>query len=202
MEELPFSSEPNLASKIGSRVAHEILEACAKVQLGQKVKLDVYIPWNKPIIKDWMLELVQEKMDCLKRWELMDDVENKRRARDIFVNEWLISFNVWDPVNDRNEVFEIADIRGYKKKRLAEYYLLEYTPRILEADAEYPEEFPEIMGKPWSLVDWVSKSNLGRRIGNDEYLRTRMDWYKMLNGIKERGTTVGVEGVVLVGDVG
>ena len=33
---------------------------------------------------------------------------------------------------------------------------LEYGPRVLEADIEFPEEFPEVEGSPWDLVDWLS----------------------------------------------
>ena len=77
---------------------------------------------------------------------------------------------------------------------------MEYELRVLEADIEFPEEFPEVKGRPWDLVDWLSTTELGRRIGRDIVLRRRMNWYRMMNEIEKR--VVGAQGVVVGEDVG
>ena len=102
--------------------------------------------------------------------------------------------------NDRNEGFEIRDIRGYRKGGNRKEYLVEYGPRVLEADIEFPEEFPEVEGRPWELVDWLSTTELGRMIGGDIVMRRRMNWYRMMNDIEKR--VVGAQGVVVGEGVG
>jgi hypothetical protein len=50
----------------------------------------------------------------------------------------------WDPIRDRNVAFEIVDIRGFKKLGRTGYYLVQYKPRILDADDEFGLELPEV----------------------------------------------------------
>ena len=52
------------------------------------------------------------------------------------------NFNYWDPIRDMNEAFEIVDIRGFKELGRTGYYIVQYKPRILDADDEFPLEFP------------------------------------------------------------
>ena len=47
-----------------------------------------------------------------------------------------------------NEAFEIVDIRGFKKLGRTGYYLVQYKPRVLDADGEFPLEFPEMRERP------------------------------------------------------
>ena len=48
------------------------------------------------------------------------------------------------------------------------YYLVQYKPRVLDADGEFPLEFPEVRGRPWPLTDWLVTSEVTRWIsGND-----------------------------------
>ena len=68
--------------------------------------------------------------------------------------------NFWGPIRDWNEAFEIVDIRGFKKLGNTGYYLVQYKPRILDADDEFPSEFPEARGKPWPLTDWLATIEL------------------------------------------
>ena len=42
-------------------------------------------------------------------------MELRTRARERLVEEWLQTSNYWDPIRDRNEAFEIVDIRGFKE---------------------------------------------------------------------------------------
>mgnify|MGYP007121700340 CR=1 FL=1 len=108
--------------------------------------------------------------------------------------------NEWNENDGRNEGFEIRDIRGYRKRGNRREYLVEYEPRVLEADIEFPEELPAVNGRPWDLVDWVTTTELGRRIGKDIVLRKRMEWYRLMDEIKKR--VVGAQGVVVGEDVG
>ena len=48
-----------------------------------------------------------------------------------------------------NKVFEIADIKEFKKLGRTGYYLVQYKPRVLDADSEFPLEFPAVRGRPW-----------------------------------------------------
>ena len=61
------------------------------------------------------------------------------------VKEWLPTSNYWDPIRDRNEAFEIVDIRGFKKLGRTGYYLVQYKPRIIDADDEFPKGERETM---------------------------------------------------------
>ena len=88
-------------------------------------------------------------------------------------------------------------------------FCVEYEPRVLEADVEFPEEFSAVRGKPWSFEDWIPLTRLRPRIKENEYVSGRMKLYqewnksKVLEDIKRRGTTLGVEGVIGVDeDVG
>ena len=64
----------------------------------------------------------------------------------------------WDPIRNRNEAFEIVDIRGFKKLGRTGYYLVQYKPRILDADDEFPLEFPEMKGRPWRIILFFLRS--------------------------------------------
>ena len=44
----------------------------------------------------------------------------------------------------------------------AGYYLVQYKPRILDADDEFLLEFPEVRGRPWPLTDWLVTIELTR----------------------------------------
>ena len=95
--------------------------------------------------------------------------------------------NQWDEENDRNEGFEIKDIRGCKKRGNRREYLVKYGPRELEAAIEFPEEFLQVKGRPWDLVDWLSTTELGGWIGRDIVLRRRMNWFRLMKEIGKKG---------------
>ncbi len=46
-----------------------------------------------------------------------------------------------------------------------------YESRKLDADVEFPSEFPEVRGRPWPLNDWVQTNGLTRKIGGGTYLK-------------------------------
>ena len=135
----------------------------------------------------------------------MNEKEEKIASRKKLVEEWLKKSNRWDPVEQKNEAFIIKDVRGFKKEGRKGMYLVEYAPRILEADPEYPIEMPEVRGLPWPLKDWLSTTELRTRIdGEDEYLKERIKGIKIQQQIMEGIRAVGAaNGVIVVGiDVG
>ena len=73
------------------------------------------------------------------------------------------------------------DIRGYKKLGRTSYYLEQNKPRVLDADDEFPLEFPEVRGRPWPLTDWLVTSELTRRIGGNAFLKRRKEWFAVKN---------------------
>ena len=90
-----------------------------------------------------------ERNDCIVKWKAQDAMEMKTRARIKLVKEWIPTSNYWDPIRDKNEAFEIVDIRGFKKLGRTGYYPVQYKPRVLDADSEFPLEFPSVRGRPW-----------------------------------------------------
>ena len=62
-----------------------------------------------------MDESAMERNDCVVKWKAQDAMEMKTRARERLVKEWMQTYNYWDPIRDKNEAFEIVDIRGFKK---------------------------------------------------------------------------------------
>ena len=108
--------------------------------------------------------------------------------------------NQWDPVTQKNETFIIEDIREFKKVGRRQMFLVVYKPRVLEADEEYPMEMPEVRGLPWLMEDWLSTTELRRRIDkNDEYLKRRIEEVKLAVGagggiVKEVGVGGSPEG--------
>ena len=65
-----------------------------------------------------------ERNDCIVKWKAQDVVELKSRAIERLVKEWMSTSNYWDPIRDRNEAFEIVDIRGFRKLGRTGYYLV------------------------------------------------------------------------------
>ena len=99
------------------------------------------------------------------------------------VKEWLPTSNYWDPIRDRNEAFEIVDIRGFKKLGRTGYYLVQYKPRILDADDEFPLEFLEVRGRPWPLTEWLVTTELTRRTRVNDFLKKRKRWFAKITNI-------------------
>ena len=162
-------------------------------------------PSVKPIVKEWIEELRMERENCIERWKELKEKEEKIASRKKLVEEWLKKTNRWDPVEQKNEAFIIKDVRGFKKEGRKGMYLVEYEPRILEADPEYPIEMPEVRGLPWPLKDWLSTTELRARIDReDEYLNERIIGIKIQQQIMEGIRAVGAaNGVIVVGiDVG
>ena len=89
--------------------------------------------------------------------------------------------NNWDLIRDMNEAFEIVGIRGFKKLGRTSYYLVQYRPRILDADDEFPLEFPEVSGRPWPLTDWLATIELTWRIDGNAFLKRRKEWFAVKN---------------------
>ena len=105
------------------------------------------------------------------------DNEGKRKTGE----EWMSTSNYWNPIRDINEAFQIVDIRGFKNLRRTSYYLVQYKPRILDADDEFPLEFTEVRGRSWPLTDWLVTSELTRRIGGNDILEMRKKWFAVKN---------------------
>ena len=61
------------------------------------------------------------------------------------------------------------------------YYLVQYKPRILDADYEFPLEFPEMRGRPWPLTDWLVTRELTWRIDGNDFLKMRKKWFAVKN---------------------
>jgi len=80
-----------------------------------------------------------------------------------------------------NEAFEIVDIRGIKKLGRTGNYLVQYKPRILDADDEFPLEFPEVRGRLWPLTDWLVTIELTWRIDGNAFLKRRKEWFAVKN---------------------
>lgn len=202
----PITRKPNLIAKLGKRVATEIFEYYETLMKGEQRRLDPFETWEKPINKIWMeeFEKMGMKAECLKRWRDQDFMEEKRRHRDNVIQEWFLTSNVWDPIRNQNEVFEIEDIMSFKKIGRKGYFLVVYAPRTLAADIEFPIEFPEVKGKPWPLKDWIATSELTPRIRGDKVLLNKktkvVNWYNLLEEIKKRGRTVAVDGVIEIVD--
>jgi len=89
-----------------------------------------------------------KRKDCIFKWKAQDAMEMKTRTKERLVKEWISTSNYWDPIRNMNEAFEIVDIRGFKKLVRTGSYLVQYKPRILDADDEFPLEFPEVRGRP------------------------------------------------------
>jgi len=205
IELLPNGLIPNLEKKLGATNSRRLLTNCRDIGEGRRVPLDPHSYWVKPIVKVWIELLSTEKENCLERWKELNVKEARMEMRKKLVEEWLITSNTWDPVEQINEVFIIEDIRGFRKEGRKGMYLVEYAPRILEADPEYPIEMPEVRGLPWPLKDWLSTTELRTRIdGEDEYLKERIKGIKIQQQIMEGIRAVGAaNGVIVVGiDVG
>ena len=155
-----------------------------------KKKLDNFETWATPIIKIWLAPSAIERNDCIVKQKAQNAMEMETRARERLVKEWMPTSNYWDPTRDMNEAFEIVDIRGFKKLVRTGYYLVQYKPRILNADDEFPLEFPEVRGRPWPLIDWLVTGELTRRIGGNDFLKRRKEWFAEIN---IQGIEVGLE---------
>ena len=55
---------------------------------------------------------------------------------------------------------------------------------MLDADDEFPLEFPEVRGKPWPLTDWLVTSELTRRIVGNDFLEMRKKWFAKIKNIQ------------------
>ena len=53
----------------------------------------------------------------------------------------------------RFRLWILEDLRNRAERG---YYLVQYKPRILYADDEFPLEFPEVRGRSWPLTDWLA----------------------------------------------
>jgi hypothetical protein len=64
-------------------------------------------------------------------------------------------------------------------------FFVKYKPRILDADDGFPLEFLEVRGRPWPLTDWLVTSELIRRIGGNDFLKSKKEWFadKNIEGI-------------------
>ena len=186
--------------KVGKILAKEMFVDYSDIQRGEEVKLDPYKKWIVPVVKTWIHELRNVKEESLIWWKKRDYIDRRKEERRKLIEKWMPGSNEWNENDGRNEGFEIRDIRGYRKRGNRREYLVEYEPRVLEADIEFPEELPAVNGRPWDLVDWVTTTELGRRIGKDIVLRKRMEWYRLMDEIKKR--VVGAQGVVVGEDVG
>ena len=198
LENNPSTAMSNLRTKLGNRVSTEIFEYYESLTRGEEKKLDNYETRTTPIIKMWMIQSKMERNDCIVKWKIQDVMESKTRARERLVKEWMSTSNYWDPIGrrirlkigDMNEAFEIVDIRGFKKLGNTGYYLVQYKPKILDADDEFPLEFPEVRGRPWPLIDWLVTGELTRRIGGNDFLKRRKEWFAEKN---IQGIEVGLE---------
>lgn len=143
---------------------------------------------------------MEDKKECIKRWEEMDKINELKELRRKLIEDWLPTSNQWDPVTQKNEKFVIEDIRDFKKVGRKQMFLVEYEPRILEADEEYPMEMPEVRGLPWMMEDWLSATELRRRIDKeDAYLKRRIEEVKLAVGagvgiVEEAGVGGNPEG--------
>ena len=63
---------------------------------------------------------------------------------------------------DNEEEFEIEGISEYRKNGRKDEYLITWKPRRLCAHDDYPEVFPELMGKPWPITDadWIGTNSV------------------------------------------
>jgi len=61
------------------------------------------------------------------------------------------------------------------------YSLVQYKPRILDAGNEFPLEFPEVIGKPWPLTDWLVTSERTWRIRGNDFLKMRKELLAVKN---------------------
>ena len=76
------------------------------------------------------------------------------------------------------------DIRRFKKLGRTGYYLVQYKPRILDADDEFPLEFPEVSGRPWPLTDLLVTTEVTRRIDGNDVLKSRKKWFAKITNIQ------------------
>jgi len=56
-----------------------------------------------------------DRIEIIDKWKAQDAMELKTRAGEKLMKEWMPTSNYWDPIRDRNEAFEIVDIRRFKK---------------------------------------------------------------------------------------
>jgi len=103
-----------------------------------------------------MGESAMERNDCIFKWKTQDVMKLKTRVRERLVKERMPTSKHWDPIRDKNEAFQIVDIRGFEKLGRTGYYLVQYKSRILDADDEFPLEFSEVRGRPWATNGLVS----------------------------------------------
>ena len=52
---------------------------------------------------------------------------------------------------------------------------------MINADDEFPLEFPNMRGRPWPLTDWLVSSELTRRINGNDFLKSRKTWFAVKN---------------------
>jgi hypothetical protein len=55
----------------------------------------------------------------------------------------------------------------------------------LDADDEFPLEFPEVRGRPWPPTDWLVTRELSRRMGGNDLLKRRKEWFARLKIVIE-----------------
>jgi len=114
-----------------------------------------------------------ERNDCIVKWKTQHAMVSKTRAGERLVKEWISTSNYLYPNRDMNEAFEIVDIRGFKDLGRTGYYLVQYKPRILDADDEFPLGFLEVRGRSWPLTDCLVTSELTRKLGGNDFLKRR-----------------------------
>ena len=63
LEEVPYTTEPNLVKKVGKILAKEMFVDYSDLQRGEEVKLDPFQKWIVPVVKIWIHELRNEAVN-------------------------------------------------------------------------------------------------------------------------------------------
>ena len=171
---IPSKTLNNITLKLGPERALEIMEVTSRVNEGLKNRvLDDYDPWEPSFItklRDACIE--SDKLEAVR-----DDIQSERQL-------W---FENSDIHFDNEEEFEIEGISEYRKNGRKDEYLITWKPRRLSAHDDYPEVFPELMGKPWPITDadWIG-TNSGYFAYIKKHFNTEMTQLKTDH--KQRGS--------------
>jgi hypothetical protein len=169
----PDSNIRKLIKQLGEAKANEIFTFVDKVKEGvKKREMEEFTPYGVRYITTRLNELQGEKEAYLKKQARDDDINVKRILRDILIGEWLPNSNTYDETRDKDEMFEVEAISGYRcekglTNRKVDQYVVIYKSRVYPADSEYPEELPEVIGLPWPTTNWQLGSKLPASLKSD-----------------------------------
>lgn len=188
LEIVPNGVIGKLLRDLGSVVSNNIMNEVNRVQLKEPRPENDYEKWCDPFITERVLEHANAKEDAMRKTKHCDRVLARKIVRDEQIAVWMPTSNVY---NDRDEMFVIEKIVGYHSARPRQYKV-QWAPRFFDADADFPDELPEVRGLDWPpdiVNSWMPASSLERSHKDDPDCLAELKAWK--DGVMVGG---GVEG--------